>query len=100
MPLIQVAGIKLAVDLKQTAASSIPQMCIRQAEILCLRWNPLRVIILTATMNCMEFTVFFMLIKNQQGTMGIVDMVILLIMCKTRKHMAIKSPKRIVYMVY
>ena len=100
MPLTQVAGIRLVVDLKQIAASFILQMCIRQAGILCLRWNPCRAIMSTATMNWLVvFTASFMLMK-QQRTMGIVGMVILPIMCKTRRSLkTIMNPERTAYMV-
>ena len=98
MPLTQVAGIRLVVDLKQIAAFSIPQMCIRQAGILSSRWNQFRVIMNTATTKWLDFTASFMLM-SQHKTMDTVVMAILLIMLPIMRLVLIMRAERTTYMV-
>ena len=99
-PSTQVAGIKLVVDLKLIAARSIPQMCIRQAGILCLRWNLQKVIMSTAIMKWLELsTAFSQLLLSMQETMDIVDMVTFLTRKPNRSLRAIMSPGKTAFMV-
>ena len=100
-PSTQVAGIKLVVDLKPIAARSIPQMCIRQAGILCLRWNLQKVITSIAIMKWLELsTAFSQLLLSMQETMVILDMVTFLTRKPNRSLRAIMSLGKTAFMVY
>ena len=96
-PSTQVDGIKLVVDSKPIAARSILQMCIRQAGILCLRWNLQRVIMSTAIMKWLELsTAFSQLLLSMQET---VDMVTYLTRKPNRSLRAIMSLGKTAFMV-
>ena len=75
-------------------------MCIRQAGILCLRWNPQKVIMSTAIMKWLELsTAFSQLLLSMQETMDIVDMVTFLTRKPNRSLRAIMSPGKTAFVV-